>query len=165
MVKRFYWNSDIDEEMFDLFLTFQNELPEGMKMEVWLDSPGGKCIIAEMMKEIFESYDKDKFTLVACGNIFSAAFDLFVAVDCSKHIIPGTVGMVHTTSKRVSIRPTKGHIKLDFSEEKLIYKVKYPIVELVEEKLPHILTAEEMLAYENDKDVFLTTEEIKKFLT
>lgn len=165
MVKRFYWNDDIDEEMFDLFLNFYNELPEGVSVEVWLNSNGGQCIVAEMMKDLFESFDKDKFTLIACGNIFSAAFDLFVTVDCTKRIIPGTIGMVHTTSKRVSIRPGKGHIKLDFSEEKLIYKIKYPIIEQVEAKLPSILTAEEMQAYENDKDVFFTTEEIKKFLT
>lgn len=165
MVKRFYWNDEINEDMFYNFLQFQNEIPEGMKFEVWLDSPGGNCAVAQMMKELFESYDSEQFQLVACGSIFSAAFDLFVTVDCRKFIIPGTIGMVHTTSKRVSIRPVKGTMKLDFTEEKLVYTRQYPMVQEVEDKLPSILTKEELEAYENDKDVFLTTDEIKKFLT
>jgi hypothetical protein len=165
MIRRFYWNDELNEDVFETFLQFQNELPEGMKFEVWLDSPGGKCIIAEMLRELFESYDPEQFQLVACGSIFSAAFDLFVTVKCPKYLVPGTTGMVHTTSRRVSVRPGTGKIKLDFTEDKLLYKVKYPLVEAVEARLPSILTKEEWEAYENDEDIFLTTEEIQKFLT
>lgn len=163
MVKRFYWNDDISEEMFDTFLEFQNEVPEGMKFEVWLDSPGGKCHVSEMLKLLFESYGEEEFQLVACGTICSAALDLFTVVKCNKYLVPGTIGMAHTISRKVFV-DGKGNIKKEFSEDKIISN-QYPIVDTFETKFKEVMDEESINQYFDNKDVWLSTEDIKKFLT
>lgn len=163
MIKRYYWNEDLEEESFQDFLKFQNELSEDDKFEVWLDCDGGSCTTAEMLKALFESYPEDKFKLIACGRICSAALDLFITVNCYKYIIPGTLGMVHTLSRTAKL-DYKGKIKVTGTEDKIINN-KYPIVDKVESMLPSILTAKEMKMYNDNQDVWLSTEEIGKFLT
>ena len=163
MIKRYYWNQDIDENSFHEFLAFQNELTEDDSFEVWLDSDGGDCITAEMLKSLFESYSEDKFKLIATGRICSAAFDLFVTVNCNKFIIPGTLAMTHTVSRNVKA-DYRGTIKSKATEYKIINNT-YPIVDKIEAMLPKILTSEEMEMYNDNQDIWLTTEEIKKFLT
>lgn len=163
MVKRYYWNDKFTDKSFDKFIKFQNDLAPDTRLEVWLNSDGGLCYIGEMIRELFESYDPELFMLVASGRICSSAFDLFVAAKCQKHIIPGTIGMVHGSSQWVEINESKA-IKLKFTEEKLL-EIKFPMIELVQSKLPNVLTLEELNKYYENEDIYLTTEQIKKFLT
>lgn len=162
-IKRYYWTEQFDEESFDKFLQFQNELTEEDSFEVWLDSEGGNCITAQMLKELFESYDPEKFQLVGTNILASSALDLFVTVKCNKTLIPGTLGVTHTMSRYMKI-DGKGNRRIKFSEEKKINNT-YPLVVEFEKKLPSVLTDEEMRKYYENEDVWLSTEEIKKLLT
>jgi len=163
MVKRFYWSDDISEEMFNTFLQFQNEIPEDSRFEVWLDCDGGECSVAEMLNLLFESYGEDKFQLVGCGRLCSAALDLFTMTKCQKYLVPGTIGMAHTISRKVYV-DGKGNMKMKFSEEKIIHN-KYPLVDAFEYKLNQVMDKTSVEQYFNNEDVWLNTEDIEKFLT
>lgn len=162
-IQRYYWTEDFDEESFDEFIQFQNELPDGTPFEVWLDCNGGNCMIAEMLKELFESYPEEDFQLVGCGKLCSAALDLFVTTQCKKYLIPGTIGMAHTISRKVYVNG-KGELKMRFSEEKIMQNI-YPMVEEFESRLPAVIGDEAMRQYLNNEDVWISTSEIQKFLT
>ena len=162
-IQRYYWTEDFNEESFNQFLQFQNKLPDGTSFEVWLDCNGGNCMVAEMINELFESYPEEEFQLVGCGTLCSAALDLFVTIKCKKQLIPGTMGMAHTISRKVHLNG-RGELKLRFSEEKIVQNI-YPMVEEFESKLPGVIGDEAMRQYLNDEDIWISTKEIEKLLT
>ena len=150
--------------MLQRFIDFSNELSPDDDIEVWLESDGGYCVFAEALRLIFQSYAPDRFSLVGVCSLHSAALDLFISTDCSKVLIPGTIGMVHTISRSVKVG-YDGKIKTKFSMDKLLTNVKYPMVEKMEKLIKKNLTNEEYAKYLDNEDVYLTTEEIEKFLT
>ena len=162
MVKRYYLNSTIDDKAFDKFLKFQNDITDE-KFEVWLNSNGGDCITGEMFKQVFESYSEEQFQLVGTEKLYSCALDLFVTVKCKKLLIPGTIGMIHTSSNWVKINNSK-ELRLKYSEEKSL-DYNFPMMEEMDKKLPDVLTVEELERYKNNEDIYLTTNDILKFLT
>lgn len=163
MKKRYYWNDEFTDRSFDKFIKFQNDLTEDEKFELWVNSNGGECIVGEMVRDIIESYDSDKFTLVGADRLYSCALDLFVTAKCKKRLIPGTTGLVHTTYSWVKINDMK-EFRLKYSEDKLLIN-GCSMVKEMDELIPKVLTEEELDKYYHNQDVYLTTEDIKKFLT
>lgn len=164
MMKRIYLKGDIDEEMLQEFIDFDSTLTPEDEIEVWLDSDGGYCIYAEALRMLFQSYSSDRFSLVGVRKLSSAALDLFVCTDCSKVLIPGTIGMVHTITRPANV-DYGGNMKTKFSMDKLLTKVKYPMVDKMEILIKKNLNPQEYDKYLDNEDVYLTSEEIEKFLT
>lgn len=163
MIQRYYFNTEINEESFQDFINFQNSIDKDAKLEVWLDSCGGECMYSEMLKLIFEAYKSEDFQLVGAGNLLSSALDLFVGTECVKYLVPGTIGMVHTITRNAP-PDTKGKIKMKFSEE-VCYNREYPLVESMNKKINTYLSKEQKVRYDNNEDIWISYDDILKFLT
>lgn len=146
------------QELFDI----QNQLTEEDKFEIWLDSEGGDCDVAEGLRLIFESYEESKFQLVACGFLESSALNIFVSTNCRKKVVPGTIGLFHTISVTRSFN-NKGKSRMEPSRERVYTDFYFPSVEEAEEELLKYLSEDDTERYNNNEDVYIGTEVLEKF--
>lgn len=92
--KIFHIDTQITMELFSNLLAFVNEYSGQCVMEIWLSSPGGDCMVTEMIRDLIEEY---QMPIVGCYLLGSSAFNLFMTADTYKRIVPGTKGIFHRT--------------------------------------------------------------------
>lgn len=92
--KIFHIDSNINMELFSNLVAFVNEYSGQSIMEIWLSSPGGDCMVTEMIRDLIEEY---QMPIVGCYLLGSSAFNLFMTADTYKRLVPGTKGIFHRT--------------------------------------------------------------------
>ena len=162
MVKRFYLKGEIDVDLFQELLEIQNKIEDDIDFEIWLDSEGGDCSIAEAFRAVFESFNIDNFQLVGVRYLASSALNIFIATNCNKFVVPGTIGLAHTPTVNHSYTH-RGETKMKNSELEVFTKTKFPTVEEAEEKLKKHLSKKDIERFDNHEDVYIPTEILSKF--
>ena len=131
---------ELKPKISEQFLYQLNDVEEGEEINIYIDSVGGLCYVAEAIQfaidELVEK--KRKVTLIGMGNILSAAFTLFFNAKGNKKVTPGTVGMIHMSSARLELNEdgkiTDSYEQLRFDELRrdaeltaaLVAKLKLP---------------------------------------
>lgn len=92
--KIFHIDTHINMELFSRLVEFVNEYSGQHLIEIWLSSPGGDCMVTEMIRDLIEEY---QMPIVGCYLLGSSAFNLFLTADTYKRIVPGTKGIFHRT--------------------------------------------------------------------
>src|SRR5690554_4355488 len=85
--KIFYIDSDLDIELFRRLVDFTNDYADTHLIEIWLSSPGGDCMVTEMIRDLIEEY---QMPIVGCYLLGSSAFNLFITANVYKALVPGT---------------------------------------------------------------------------
>jgi hypothetical protein len=70
------------------------------KLIVYLNSEGGGTVIGEVIQDLINQ-NAGNIHLIACGDICSAAFEIFFKAKCERSILPGTEGMCHKTTIQI----------------------------------------------------------------
>lgn len=151
---------EIGNEAFEKLISVYNELKEGQTLTIYLHSGGGSVEAMESIIDLITT-NKDKTTLIAYGEICSAAFDIFFRSNCERDILRGTTGMAHYTGINVNIisktkvnKSDKGYV--EWNKIEMAYCLKFY------EKLG--FNKSELKSIKEGKDVFFQTGRLVEFL-
>lgn len=157
-----YFNGDIDEQNVQVFIGNFNTLDHTQPINVYLNSQGGHLSEGQILRDVLET-NGHAITLIASGEISSAAFDVFfnsrVAV---KRVLPDTFGMVHQGTYPAALHEN-GHPTSDLYD---IYKNQainsYKKNILILKKLG--LTEDELTRYKEGKNVYFSSKRLIQLL-
>lgn len=90
--KIFYLDNTINMEMFTRLVEFINAHADQSIIEIWMSSPGGDCMVTEMIRDLIEEY---QMPIVGCYYLGSSAFNLFMTANTIKRLVTGTKGIFH----------------------------------------------------------------------
>lgn len=152
--KIFYVESHIDLELFEKLVQFVNEYGDSHIIEVWLNSPGGDCMAAEMIRDLIEEY---QMPIVGCYLIGSAAFNIFMTANVYKRLVPGTKGIFHR-SFYSNIRMDESFKPMIDSEFKRFMGENFRTVDEAVAKIP--LDAKQKRKFKRNEDINFTYEEL-----
>lgn len=113
-----------DDKLLEKFIVDWNNADKVASRikHIYIDSAGGQVSVFQMMQDIINS-QTDKCTLIACGELHSAAFELFYSVKCKRKILPFTFGMYHFATDEIEIdekgKPKENYSKARFQNLKL----------------------------------------------
>lgn len=94
-------DGDINEENTQALLEFINQ-NEGHAMQIGISSSGGFFDYARFVTNVLNQ-NKDSITLVAVGNVYSAAFRLFYEFQGARKMTFATRGMAHHSYQTVPL--------------------------------------------------------------
>lgn len=87
-------NGEFTDALLDKFIENYNKIDKDSPIKIYLSSNGGIISIGTILLDIINN-NKENITLVAGGEIMSAAFDLFFFSECKKELLKDTTGMAH----------------------------------------------------------------------
>ena len=154
----------ITEELQEVFVKELNEITScnPTSIDIYLDSSGGNSFVSDAMADMITEVNKQiPVTLIATGNVMSAAFTLLFNSVCQKKVLDNCIGMYH--KGKIDCELYDGNI-FDREDTK---KRKYALArELVnEEFIERIgLTEKEIKQYKKNKDVFFMPERMKELI-
>jgi hypothetical protein len=90
-------SGEISQEAFGSLIKAYNSLSSEETLDIYINSCGGDPDYGDAIVDLIYS-NKEKTKLIAYGKLFSATFDLFFKVECSKRLLDGTIGMAHLAS-------------------------------------------------------------------
>lgn len=166
MKQSFYLTPNIDDECtYELidFLNKSNENPETTEVDIYLHSLGGSNTCAQIIKDLLKNSPLS-ITLIAAGEISSAAWDIFYFTEgVLKKILPGTIAVLHMATHTIESRDLhkkdqwvlQQKIKLD-----LINKEMYDAL-----KLYRVLSPKLLLQWSKATDVTLVYPEIVELMS
>lgn len=92
---------EFNDDMLDKIISFYNTPFTGERF-IYMNSYGGDHQVMQAIMDII-NHNKDITTLVGYNRLSSAAFEMFFKCECKKVLLPGTVGMFHTSVTDISI--------------------------------------------------------------
>ena len=152
--KIYHFDSEINLESFTKFVEFVNAHADQSIIELWLNSPGGDCMVAEMLRDLIEDY---QIPVVACYVIASSAFNIFMTANTVKRIVPGTKAVYHR-SFFPSIRLDDKFKPVIDSEFRRVMGESYRCVDETNEKVK--LNVKQKRMYKKGEDINFTYAEI-----
>jgi ATP-dependent protease ClpP protease subunit len=90
----FSLSDNICKESFEKLVQAYNNMADGDTIYIYLNSVGGDCSFMQAVIDIINQ-NCDITVLIAYGEIYSAAFEIFFRTVCERRILPGTSGMAH----------------------------------------------------------------------
>lgn len=155
-----YINGELTVEVVNKFINDVNNFKDE-KLHIYINSIGGEISHAEVIKDIISNLED--VTLIASGDLFSAAFDIFFMSKCKEKIIlPKTYGMVHYTSILVeideSLSPRAEQPKFILNEFKKHKKETINILKKIG------LTKKELSIIKKGKDCYFDTKRLIELL-
>jgi ATP-dependent Clp protease protease subunit len=143
------------------FLLDYDRLNPTKPITIYLNSPGGGVSHGLVITDVINNNYKN-ITLIACGEIFSAAFDIFYNTKCKRLILPETIGMAHFCWSM---------FQLDESGKPVTEYDKFVMGVLKNNKSKSIamyknigLTSKELSKIKTGKDCYFTTERLNELL-
>lgn len=100
-MKYYILNDDIADSTIQPLLDFINQ-NEGSAMQIGISSGGGFSDYARFISDVLNQ-NKEYITLVAVGNVYSAAFRLFHEFEGTKKMTFGSRGMAHHSYQTVPL--------------------------------------------------------------
>lgn len=142
----------VNDEMFtQLCQAIDDCIQKETSLRIYLNSPGGSVdsmlAIIDLINEC-----KDAVEVIGYGELMSAAFNLFFAIECKKKLLPHTRGMAHLPYTQFDVDST-GKISGDAAIASLKgLKDLKPLFMNMFKKLD--FTKEELETITNGKDVY-----------
>ncbi|MDC7250719.1 MAG: hypothetical protein PQJ49_12450 [Sphaerochaetaceae bacterium] len=154
-------NSDMTIESFQNFMDEVNtSLRVGGDIYLYICSDGGKASTVPMFRSIIERHG---INLIACSELASAAVELFLTSNVQRTVLDNTTAMVHKpyfkgVAFNKDVQPLRSADKLWLN----LFKEPIKASELVKTFID--FTEEEQQVFDNDGDVYLNEERLKKAL-
>jgi ATP-dependent protease ClpP protease subunit len=157
MKQAYYFDAEFIEEEIHKVIAFFNSLQEGDEIDFYLHSPGGYNHVMETIKRILET-SKFPITLIAAGEIQSAAFLLFYFANLNKIMLPNTVAMVHTMTKEYEDRDIRQNSDYYKKSKKHLDAMNEKVIDIFKEY--NLLSPQEMEDYINGEDILILTDDL-----
>lgn len=152
------FSSEIEQDAFDEFLEKIQEADDRESpIEFWISSPGGRMDLMYSIKEILE---ERKASLVGHGCISSAACLLYLLYKGNKRVTDYCEGMVHQGTFGLNYRGNGE--RNSFAKDLLESNKQREIILSTLCKESFDLTEEQLQAYNDGHDVFITNLQLKK---
>jgi len=157
MKQAYYFDAEFIEEEIHKVIAFFNSLQEGDEVDFYLHSPGGYNHVMETIKRILET-SKFPITLIAAGEVQSAAFLLFYFSKLNKTMIPNTVAMLHTMTKEYEDRDIRQNSDYYKKSKKQLDSMNDSIITILETY--SVLSPKEMQDYINGEDILVLSDDL-----
>jgi hypothetical protein len=155
-MKYYLYASEIDSENATDLIDFIND-NEG-PLVIGIYSSGGDASMSYFLSRILNA-NKDRITLIAIANIFSAAFEMWYRFEGQKEVEDETIGMVHLGG--LNQRSVSGDGKLDD-----LGKAYIPVMKerkrINDVWVKPILSPAEFKAYNQNKDIYISTQRLRE---
>lgn len=157
MKQVYYFDQEFLEEEVHKLTAFLNNLQSGDEVHFYLDSPGGYNHVMEVIKSMLEN-SEFPITLIATGEIQSAAFLLFYFSKLNKVILPNTIAMAHTLTKIYEDRDIRQNSKYYIRSKKQLDDMNQNVIDKF--RAYNVLSPEDMEDYIKGEDVLILYEEL-----
>lgn len=149
-----------DEKTLDKFISDWNASANTFK-DIYIDCEGGLYSVFQVMLDIINS-TPSKCQLIACGELHSAAFEMFYLAKCRKKIIPFTFGMYHLATDEIETdekgKPKSGQAQAKLDNLKATKKFTLSFCQKIG------MNASEIKRIKNGEDVYFQTDRLNYFL-
>jgi len=159
-MKYFYMYESTDDVDANKFIEFINTNPDG-ELTVYINNYGGMNTGGWIMSDLINA-NKDRITLVAVGIIASNAFRVFFRAKCKRVIAPFTQGMMHFSSKKVTLCENGGPLYFEDQEAIRNMKAEAPITERWCKEIG--MNEKEIRKMKRVEDVWFSTERLQELL-
>jgi len=168
--KRLVWKEAINHDFVNAVADLLNDSGSNDKIYIYLSSTGGAVAAERILLDMIENSESE-IHLIIVAEIYSSAFSLFFLAKCNKKILPGTVGMIHTSSAPIDINhhgnPTYHEgvawRKQLQREEKLETQKLIDLLELTETQKKKIMKGDDVFFLADEMQKFLEISERKRF--
>lgn len=150
------YTGELNDENFGLFL---EDIQDKKGFDFWFSSPGGELTVAYAMLAILE---KCEATLIAYGELSSAAFILFLLYKGEKRITPMVEGMMHMGFYFLEHREN-GYTS-EYQEDIRNYRKLRESAFFDSKKEEWQLTKKQIADYKKGKDVYIPFEQIQNII-
>jgi ATP-dependent protease ClpP protease subunit len=158
MKQAYYFDIDFAEEEVHKVLAFVNNLQPGDEVDFYIHSPGGFNHAMETIKSILENCGYP-VTLIASGELASAAFLFFYFSTLNKIILPHAVAVLHAVSSEFEDRDARQNSNYYKKTRTRLNTMNDQIIEIF--KTYNVLSEEDLEDYINGEDILLLTDELK----
>jgi len=150
--------SRVNKEEFSELQDFLNNTGDNVNHIIYLSSTGGDPTLVKAFSHLLEVF---KVKLVACGQISSAALDLFLISNVERQVLEDTYGVYHEGVISNWDTDSKGNLKINKSYRDLL---KQPIHhwKMIENFLE--ITPSELRNYKKGEDLYVNAGRIDKAL-
>lgn len=93
-MKLLFHDQSFDKKMLEKFFEAVNSPDE--IISIYILSDGGTVAVMESMLHVI-SLDPKRFNIVGYSELDSCGFEFYLRAQCSKTLLPGTIGMYHQT--------------------------------------------------------------------
>lgn len=152
--KIYHFDTDISLESFNKLVEFVNVYGDQSIIEIWLNSPGGDCMVAEMLRDLIEEY---QMPIVACYVVASSAFNIFMTANTIKRIVPGTKAVYHRSFFH-SMKLDDEFKPIIDSEFRRVFSESYRCIEETNDKIN--LNTKQKRIYKKGEDINFTYAEL-----
>lgn len=155
-------SGDVDYEMFNELVKGFNSLTKGDNLHIYFTCPnGGNADVNEAIID-FINKNKDYIGMTFYGELFSSGMIIFLAVQCSKKILPFTRGMYHFAWQEMGISET-GKPSTDYDIFSMKEMKKSKDISLAFLKTTK-LSEKEISLIKRGKDVYLSHERMLELI-
>lgn len=158
MRQAYYFNAEFAEDEVHKVLNFIGTLQDGDEIDFYLHSYGGYNHVMETIKSILENCGYP-VTIIAAGEIQSAAFLLFYFANVNKTILPNVAAVVHTLTIEFDDRETRRNTKYHTKTRKRLDEMNEKIIEAF--RTYNVLSGEDLEDYIKGEDILLLADELK----
>ena len=149
-----------DEKLLEKFIEDWNNSGNTFK-DIYIDSEGGLYSIFQIILDIINS-TPSKCHLIACGELQSAAFEMFYLAKCRKKITPFTFGMYHLATDEIETdekgKPKSGYAKAKLDNLKATQKFTISFCRKIG------MNTSEIKKMKNGEDVYFQADRLNYFL-
>jgi ATP-dependent protease ClpP protease subunit len=156
-----YISGDLEDGQLHEFFYQFNKIDTKTHILIYLNSEGGDVGCGQILTDFINEH-RDRITLVACGYIFSAAFNLFFECRCKRRISDGTLGMAHFSWATFDL--DEGGKPKEEGDAFLMEQMKANKNKTVEQFRKLGLNQRELKKLRDNKEVYFTTQRLKQLL-
>ncbi len=155
-------SGDVDYEMLDELVKAFNNLTKDDKFHIYFTCPmGGSADVSEAIID-FINKNKEHIGMTFYGELFSSGMVIFLAVQCSKKVLPFTRGMYHFSWQEMGISETgKPSTEYDIFSMKEMKKSKDVSLAFLKTTK---LTEKEIATIKRGKDVYFSHERMLELI-
>lgn len=161
MKKFFFLNDSLKKETINEIIAFLNE--NDGELGIFFDSPGGEQSVAMILNRIF-SEQKERITLIASGDLSSAAFFVFFMFTGKREILDLTVGEWHMSRTDIEMF-SNGKIKGEWNKfcRKRVKEYEEKFIKSFNKKIG--LSDKEMKDFYNGEDIIFDAQRMREIIT
>jgi hypothetical protein len=154
-------SGEINSDLLEKLILGINNLKEGEKALLYLNSVGGDVGIYEAMVDII-NINAHRLELIAYNQICSAAFNLFYEINCPKGMTKSTIGMAHSAYGYIGM---KGKNKaVGVADEAFLLSLDKAVERDIKFYKKLGFTALELKSIKEGKDLWFQNERLETFL-
>ena len=156
-----YIKGEIDDTSVATFITDYNKCDLDEPITIYLNSVGGDVAHASVIADVINN-KAESTVLIATGEIFSAAFNIFFASKCKRMLLEDCIGMAHFSWATFALDET-GKVSSVY-EKFVLQEMKKSKAETLQRLQNLGLTPKELAVIKKGQDCYFSRERLTELL-